>query len=264
MSTVCKICSSPAGHVFSALILGKYQGELYCCTTCGFLSVLEPFWLNESYASAITYTDTGLVSRNVVMAKISAALLYVLLGERGEGRYLDVAGGYGLFTRLMRDYGFDFYWSDKYCQNLMARGFEYHPDLGRCTAITAIEVLEHTENPVEFIRDVLETGQTDTLIFTTELYHDSPPPVQWPYYSFDTGQHISFFKQITLEALARRMGLHFASNGYVHLFSRNNYNQFIFRACTGRLAEILSHWIRMRLGTLEQVDHDILCRQRKQ
>ena len=38
--------------------------------------------------------------------------------------YLDVDGGYGMLTRLMRDYGFHFYWTDPYCQNILARGFE--------------------------------------------------------------------------------------------------------------------------------------------
>jgi hypothetical protein len=187
-------------------------------------------------------------------------MFYLLLGERGEGRYLDIAGGYGLFTRLMRDYGFDYYWSDKFCQNLMARGFEYCSELGPCTAITAIEVLEHTENPAEFIKNTLDAGQTDTFIFTTELYHGDPPSEQWAYYSFDTGQHISFFKQITLETIARNMGLNFLSNGYLHVFTSKTINHFFFRACTGKFAEILSHWVRNRLGSLVQVDHDKLSR----
>ncbi len=38
--------------------------------------------------------------------------------------FLDYAGGYGVFTRLMRDIGFDFYWHDPYTQNLFANGFE--------------------------------------------------------------------------------------------------------------------------------------------
>lgn len=261
MSIECKICSSPTDFVFSALILGKYEGDYYYCNACGYLYVNEPHWLDESYSSAINYTDTGMVSRNVAISKVTAVVLYFLLGERGEGRYLDMAGGYGLFTRLMRDFGFNYYWSDKYCQNLMALGFEYSQDLGHCTAVTAIEVLEHTENPAEFIKDTLAAGQSDTLIFTTELYHGSPPSEQWQYYSFDAGQHISFFTHVTLDTLAKNMGLYFTSNGFVHVYSHKKINPLIFRACSGRLAEIMSHWVRIQLGTLEQVDHDNLSRQ---
>jgi len=247
---------------FTAIVLGKYEGAYNYCNKCGFLCANEPYWLEEAYSSAITFTDTGLVSRNVSVASRIAALLYFLLRERGDGRYLDIAGGYGLLTRLMRDYGFDFYWADKYCQNLMARGFEYTPFMGGCRAVTAIEVLEHSEDPVKFINDALDVGQTDTLIFSTELFEGNPPPPDnWWYYSFETGQHISFFQHITLEALASNMELHFATNGWLHIFSRTKINQSLYCACTGRFAAIMSFYVRKRLGSLLMDDHDNLIQQ---
>ena len=66
--------------------------------------------------------DTGLVMRNLDIAKKLATLLY--FGFDPRARYVDVAGGYGMLTRLMRDDGFDFHWDDKFCANLLARGFE--------------------------------------------------------------------------------------------------------------------------------------------
>jgi len=36
-----------------------------------------------------------------------------------DGIFLDYAAGYGLFVRLMRDAGYNFRWSDLYCQNLL-------------------------------------------------------------------------------------------------------------------------------------------------
>jgi hypothetical protein len=258
----CPICHSDFTSAFTATVLGCHEASYAYCTMCGFLSVRNPHWLEEAYSSAIASADTGLVSRNVATAAKIAAVLYFLMGERGSGRYLDIAGGYGMLTRLMRDYGFDFYWSDKFCQNLLARGFEYHPALGKFRAVTAIEVLEHIENPVTFVLEALEQGQTDTLIFTTELFEGGPPrPDQWRYYSFETGMHISFFQYKTLAALAQRVGLHHATTGEIHVFSKINMNEFLLSICTGRLGKLSVRLLLPRLLKSRVLsDHDDLVK----
>jgi hypothetical protein len=38
-----------------------------------------------------------------------------------NGTFVDIGGGYGLLTRLMRDRGFDFYWKDPHCENIFAK-----------------------------------------------------------------------------------------------------------------------------------------------
>lgn len=257
----CPICNSDFTPAFTATVLGRHEAAYVYCTTCGFLCARNPHWLEEAYSSnAIASTDTGLMSRNVATAAKIAAILFFLMGESRNKRYLDIAGGYGILTRLMRDYGFDFYWSDKYCQNLMARGFEYYPEMGEFRAVTAIEVLEHTEDPVTFIQDALELGQTDTLIFTTELFKGDPPrPDHWRYYSLETGKHISFFQYKTLAALARRVGLHHATAGELHVFSKNKMNEFLLSICTGRLGILTARFLLPRvLGSRVLSDHDDL------
>ena len=259
---ICPICSSISRESFAATVLQKYEAAFYCCPTCGFLWVQEPHWQEEAYSSAIASTDTGLVSRNIAIAAKLAAMLYFLMDERGSGRYVDVAGGYGMLTRLMRDYGFDFYWADKYCQNLMARGFEYIPEMGKCTAVTAIEVLEHVEDPVGFVDDALKYGQADTLIFTTELYEGNPPlPDQWWYYSMETGQHVSFFQRRTLDTLAGRLGLHLTTNGWLHIVSRKKFNEQLFKICSGRLSNLTTRWVRKQLAGKMIRDHKALVQQ---
>lgn len=243
-------------YQFSAPVLGKYDVAYYYCQTCGYLCADEPFWLEESYADAIAATDTGVASRNVAAASKLATLLYFLLKERGDGLYLDVAGGYGLLTRLMRDYGFNFVWTDKYCQNLMARGFEYEQEMGSCRAVTAFEILEHAEDPLTFIKQTLAFAQTDTLIFSTVLFNGNPPPPErWWYYSFETGQHISFFQERTLQTIARDLGLHLVSNGLLHMFSKRKVNELLFRACTGLAAEFVYPFTRRFLGSRSMPDH---------
>lgn len=261
---LCPVCASTLKEAFVAKVLQKYDGVFSHCSSCGFLCAADPFWLEESYSSAIASTDTGLVARNVALSKRIASVLYFLMGERGTGRYVDVAGGYGMLTRLMRDYGFDFYWADKYCQNELARGFEYIPDMGGCRAVTAIEVMEHAENPIGFIQEALTFAQADTLIFTTELFEGNlPHPDQWRYYSFETGQHIAFFQRRTLKVLAERLGLEISSNGWLHILSRKCMDERLLQMCTGRVAPLAAGWVRRHLASRMMSDHDKLVSQLK-
>lgn len=257
----CVICAAAMRPVFTAQVLGKYPAQFDFCDACGFLRVREPFWLAEAYSSAIACTDTGVVSRNAHIASKLAALLYFCFKERGQGRYLDAAGGYGLLTRLMRDYGFHFFWSDKYCENLVARGFEYSLNAGPCRAVTAFEVMEHLEDPAGFVSESLAQAQCDTFIFTTELFSGSPPlPREWWYYSLQTGQHIAFYQARTLETLAKRLGLNFYSGGGLHVLTRDRLSRSFFKFCMGRTGRILASLARRRLSSLTVSDHDEMVR----
>ena len=258
----CPICSGSMEPCFTKKLLGKYKAQYEACKTCKFLRVHEPHWLDEAYSNPITTADTGLVMRNIALACQVAGALYWVLGERGEGRYLDAAGGFGILTRLMRDLGFDFYWTDKYCTNLIAPGFEYSQEMGGCNAVTAMEVLEHLTNPVTFIEETLAFSGTQNLLFTTELYKGPPPPPDsWWFYAFATGQHIGFFQERTLETLGAKVGLQFASANGLHIFSKNKINKNILYIVTARWAACLApFWIRNRLGSKTMADHELMLK----
>jgi hypothetical protein len=178
------------------------------------------------------------------------------MGERGNGRYLDVAGGYGMLTRRMRDLGFDFYWSDKYCDNLLARGFEFGEHLKGCRAVTAMEVMEHLTDPMAFVDDALKTADTDTLLFTTVLYKGKPPDKDWWYYAFPTGQHIGFFTRTSLETLGQKLGLHFISANGLHILTRQPLSEHKLRCVSQSwVAKLWSSRIRHRLGSKTMADH---------
>lgn len=218
----CHLCGTGTRTLFSATLLGRHEAVYLYCPACDHLYVDAPTWLDEAYSEAIAAEDTDIAARNVFMALRIAAIGYFVLGDRGQGKYADVAGGYGLLTRLLRDFGFDCYWSDPYAQNLFARGFESHPGQGPYLAVSAIEALEHTTQPLDFIRESLAAHPSDVFIFSTAVFPDNRPPrpEQWSYYAFDTGQHIAFFSLQGLERLARRLGMHYQVSGRLHLFSK--------------------------------------------
>ncbi len=255
---MCPICSGEMRFVFSAQVLSKYSANYEVCEVCGFLRAHEPHWLEEAYSSAIAVADTGLVVRNVSFSRKLAVVLYWGIQERGGGRYLDAAGGYGMLTRLMRDMGFDYYWKDKYCANLLVPGFEYKEALGDCRAVTAMEVLEHLTDPVAFVKETLGFAGAQTLLFTTELYEGAPPdPDAWWYYAFPTGQHIAFYQRRTLEALGVRLGLGLSSANGLHMLSSEPVNERLLRVLTHRwAARVGPWWIRRQLGSKTISDHE--------
>lgn len=259
-SVACPICSEVMEPCFTAKVIGKYPAQYEVCNKCGFLRAHEPHWLHEAYSTAIAAADTGLVMRNVFLACKLAGVLYWVEGARGKGRYLDAAGGYGMLTRLMRDFGFDFYWMDKYCDNQLARGFEYSPAIGSCSTVTAMEVFEHLTDPVSFIEETLAFSGAHTVVFSTELYKGPPPrPDAWWYYALATGQHVGFFQRRTLEVLGARLGFQFATANGIHVFSRTAVSERLLRAVTGRwVSHMAPWWIRRRLGSKTLCDHQLM------
>lgn len=255
----CRICSSSTRLAFTHEILSKYDCKYYFCDTCGGLQTEEPFWLDEAYTSPVAAADTGILLRNLLLARVTSVVLYFLFDRRG--RYLDAAGGYGIFTRLMRDIGFDYYWTDKYSPNLTAQGFEADVGPGGpYTAVTAFEVMEHLPDPIAFVAELLENSGTDTIIFTTELFKGEPPaPNAWWYYTFATGQHITFYQKSTLEVIGKRFGLQFYSSGLLHIWTRAKVNPLALRVLsTLPVASLLTVLPRLGLKSRIWSDHEKL------
>ena len=214
----CKICRTISIEKFEGLILGRYTIKYYLCPKCRYVQTEEPYWLDEAYEDPINISDTGYISRNLLISKKLTFLLYAIFDK--NGKYLDYAAGYGVLVRMMRDIGFDFYWEDKYTDNLFSKGFEWNEN-SALQAVTAFEVFEHFVNPIEEIEHLLVIS--DTIIFTTELYpKHSPSPEEWWYFGLDHGQHISFYSQETLEYIAKIYNLRFYSDGFIHILTRNH------------------------------------------
>lgn len=262
-SPSCHLCGNETRTLFSATLLGKHEAPYLYCADCDHVYVDDPNWLDEAYSEAIAAEDTDIAARNVFMALRLAAIDYFVLGDRGQGTYVDVAGGYGLLTRLLRDFGFDCYWSDPYAQNLFARGFECRPGQGLHLAVSAIEALEHTAKPLDFIRENLTAHPSEVFIFSTAVFPDNRPPHpgQWGYYAFDTGQHIAFFSRQGLERLARRLGMHYQASGRLHLFSKRRFPNWRLRLAGHPLLVVpLALFAAWRLGSRRGRDQMALRR----
>ncbi|SMC72825.1 class I SAM-dependent methyltransferase [Pedobacter nyackensis] len=224
-----KITGGQTEVVFNTKVLNKYDVKYYRCLETGFIQTEDPFWLEEAYSTAITKLDIGLVSRNELLRNKTVKLLSDCFD--GSKRFLDYAGGYGMFTRMMRDMGYDFYHHDIYCQNLFSEFF----DLANCKqqsdfeVVTAFEVFEHLANPLEEIGAILQFG--NNILFTTELQPIGLENISdWWYVVPETGQHIALYTKKALEYIAKQLGLHLLSDGIsMHLFTKEKlpFNPFV-------------------------------------
>jgi hypothetical protein len=250
----CPICNSNRKISFKHKILNKYEVNYLSCEKCGLLQTEQPYWLDEAYDNAIADSDTGLVARNISISKKLACVLFSFFEQ--QGKYLDVGGGYGLLTRLMRDIGFDFYWSDPYCENILAKGFESSNANNPFSAITAFELLEHIHNPLEFIKKSLDDAGTSTIIFSTELFRGNLPSLDWRYYSFETGQHISFYQERTLQFVADKLSLSFYSCKNFHIITDKRINRLILIIMISRFSSILYKFFSRKIKSKTLTDNN--------
>ena len=218
-----KITGGATNLIFTATLLNKYDVKFYRCADTGFIQTEEPYWLADAYSSAITKLDVGMVFRNQQLAERTAKLLLSAFNKNGQ--FLDYAGGYGLFTRLMRDKGFNFYHTDPYCQNIFAEYFDLStlPPNQRFEVVTAFEVFEHMPNPMEDIRRML--GYSYNLLFSTELQPEGINTVDdWHYFATETGQHVAFYNEKALKFIADKLGYNFYTDGkFLHLFTQTKF-----------------------------------------
>lgn len=78
------------------------------------------------------------MSRNLY--NVSLVLGTLTLMKSRSYPVVDYAGGHGFLVRLLRDIGVDAFWSDPFCENLVARGFEYE-NKNKVELVTAFEFL---------------------------------------------------------------------------------------------------------------------------
>jgi hypothetical protein len=205
LSAISPMSGSAARFLFKHQVLRKRTAEYFYDDQVGYIFAREPNWLDEAYSEPISSLDTGVLARN--LGNIDT--VSHCLATNHQGRFIngvDIGAGYGVFVRGMRDRGFDFYWSDKYSENLLARGFE--ANYGQYSVAVAFEVLEHLPNPIEFLRESRKKFGFHTCFFSATCFDETNlPDTDWWYWAFEGGQHISFFTKRALLWMAEQMDM---------------------------------------------------------
>ncbi len=217
----CPICNGPTKAIFRAQVLKSFEVEYLQCETCEFIQTEEPYWLPEAYSTAIASMDVGLVQRNILLCATVEDIIYQNFDK--SGIFLDYAGGYGLFVRLMRDKGINFYRQDIYCENIFAKYFDLIDllDAQKFELVTAFEVFEHLRRPLDEIESIFQFS--DSILFSTEI---QPSKIissvdDWWYFVPETGQHISLYSKKSLEHLSKKFSCNLYSNGStLHLLTK--------------------------------------------
>lgn len=220
----CKICKSSVEKIFSKQILKKYNADYFKCTNCDFVQTSEPVWLEEAYSSAITSLDIGLLNRNLRMLDVIPKIIDSCFPDAKI--MLDYAGGYGVFTRFMRDQGYDFYRQDIYCENLFTKYFDITDIKNtKFDVVTAFEVFEHFADPLPEIEKLF--AYSDNFIISTILIPGSIQELEnWWYLSVETGQHVAFYSSKTMQYLAKKYNKNYYAKGEsLHVFTSRTLNQ---------------------------------------
>jgi 2-polyprenyl-3-methyl-5-hydroxy-6-metoxy-1,4-benzoquinol methylase len=218
-------------------ILKKYSVQYFRCQHCGFIQTEQPFWLEEAYSSAIASQDVGIMRRNLINCEVTSAVLSLLYPEMSSA--VDFGAGHGVLVRLMRDRGFNFFWSDLHAKNDYARGFESPEDV-TFDFLTAFEVLEHLIDPVSELSRLMSLSD-NVFVSTSTVPQPTPGLSEWWYFLPSSGQHISFYTVESLQALATRFGRNLLSIGPYHLFSKNPKSALLYRmALNFRVAKVVN------------------------
>lgn len=257
MKNECRICQNNTEKIFTGLLLNT-PVVYFECLNCGYIQTETPSWLDRAYAETINDSDTGIIERNQANARIVLATLLAL--GKIEGKLVDCAGGYGILVRLLRDYGVDALWSDRYCNNLVARGFEHTTETA--DIVTSFESFEHFINPAEELDRMLKIAPT-VLFSTIIIANPAPEQDDWWYYGKEHGQHIGFYRIRTLKKLAQDRGKFLLSDGVsYHLITDNPINQAVWRTMI-RANKLMPLLLRRRLTSKTVSDHFLLAGKQK-
>lgn len=229
-------------------MLGKYEVSYFRCVNCGFMQTEKPYWLKEAYNKAISSLDVGMLSRNLSHVHVTESIINTCFDR--TARFLDYAGGYGIFVRLMRDRGYDFYRQDEYCENIFAI---YHDVEGvgieknGFELVTAFEVFEHLADPLADLKKIL--AYSSNVLFSTVFQDGKTESLQsWWYLVPQSGQHVSFYTRRSLEIIAEHFGCHLHTNSKdLHLFTDKKITN-PFSVATGKknlLVKVLNRLISL-------------------
>ena len=214
----CRLCGASTRSRFTHTIIKQHTVEYYECLGCHSLQTEEPYWLEQAYANDQSVLDVGRAQRNVLVAMVCAYLLERVRVD-GNAPCLDWAGAEGLFCRLMRDRGFNFWLYDKFIRPLYAIPYAVADPLAlNPVALTAFEYLEHLAQPREELGTLFGL-KPRLVVATTELY--SGQGEDWHYLSLHSGRHVFFYSSDAMSWIGAHFGYQYFAFPFVHVFVSN-------------------------------------------
>ncbi len=196
-------------------VAGANQAQLCGCQSCGFIFVNEPVWLPGSFSTELNRLDVGSADRSLLVASFIRGML-ARRSSRSSWTVLDVGGGDGLLTRVLRDHGVDCRWTDPFCEPAFYVG-PPADEVDRFDLAVMSEVALHLTDPISAFAEVL--SRADRLMFTAVV----PPPnlsADWWYLMPASGQHVAFYPVTATAEIARRLDADWCSDGkFFHLLS---------------------------------------------
>lgn len=209
MPIPCRICGGELRPLFSGTVLGDVQAIYARCATCESLIAPDPHWLERAYSTEVVPDpDSGALQRCLFIHRCIRRMRHLRLLPR-RFRSLDFGSGRGVLLRLLLDDGMDAWGFDPFPAPAFAkeRILQEVPD-GPFDLVTAIEVIEHTLDPLQTLnrlREALAPG--GILLLSTELYDRALHGPDWIYLAPEHGQHITMFSARGLQAAAEATGL---------------------------------------------------------
>lgn len=184
----------------------QVRADLTHCNSCDYLYLANPSWLDIAYQDEF-YGDTGYVERNIDLARKSLILFRswkAISHQKSLPIACDLGAGLGMYARMMRDNGYQFYGSDEYAGMPLIKPFT-SPDSTDHSIKTAFEVVEHLPSLPCFLEQNIDG--VDLFLFSTQLRRTGEiPNDDWWYYAFANGQHISFHSPRSLAVAFARAG----------------------------------------------------------
>ncbi len=203
-TTHCRLCRSATSQVFTRTVLFTHQVAYFHCPSCGGLQTEFPYWLTASRVPQSECFNGGNASQILTNFLLLRRVLEIL-NVRPKDRCVDFAGESGLFSRLMRDIGYQFFNFSKVGVNFTNAEFcvgGTWDKFNRSVRLTTI--FNKAENFIDPLAewDAIFSTTTDYILGSTEIY--SGQDSNWDYLAPESGQRTFFYSPATLAQIAMR------------------------------------------------------------